>query len=356
MEIENFRGQVLLDIMPQKVDWIDRKILYILSKNCRISNTALAKALKLRREVVTYRINQLVNKKIITGFFTLLDTRKLGFMTFNVFIKLTKIADEQEIIRYLINNKEVTVLSSCGGRYDLYFDLNTNTLEEFEEFMNNFQYKYYSAIKESVVLNFLKEDPMGNEILFSDFSQKQIDELNITELKGSAFNSDFHMQENTKLKMQKDPASRINIDQSDRKILSFLKFNARATLKEISDEVKMSPATVKSKIKIFVANGIIKSFTTLISFSSLGYQWFMVFFNMVNIKESKWYSYMKQHKNIEWCIRSIGPWNYQFSVFARNNKEFYDILNEIRNEFKEEITHYEFILIFNQFKFESRVE
>ncbi len=351
MNTDIFRGQVLQDVMPQKVDLLDKKILYILSRNCRISNTALAKSLKLSREVVAYRISQLRKRKIITGFLTLLDPRKLGFMTFNVLLKLVKVTHEEKMIEDLISREEITILSACSGRYDLAFDVTTRSLEEFEAFINNFLQEHASAVREYVILNFLREDPAGNMMIFDEPSSELLQEMNIAERKGSAFAKEFG--ERDKLKPYNGV---IKIDDTDRQILSLLKFNARATLKEISDQVRVAPNSVKLRMGNLVSQGVIKSFTPLVSFSALGHQWFTVFLNLVGVKDSRLYSYAEQHNNIEWCVKCIGQWNYQLSIFARDNKEFHRVLNEVRDEFKEGINYYDSILIFNQYKFEPRVE
>lgn len=355
MSKDNFKGQVLQEVMPQKIDIIDKKILYILSKNCRISNTALAKALKIKRDVVAYRINQLLIKKIITGFFTLIDSRNLGFMVFTVYIKLRNVNDENEIIEYLRNKKEVTIVSSCSGGYDLYFYAATKKMEEFEVLISTFFQKYSPIVRDYVILNFLREDPAGNSVIFSDFSPKTIECLDITEAKGSTFNHEFSQLSNNDSSPSQN-TSYFKIDETDVMILTILRFDARATLRDISEKVKITPNAVKSRISRLVSNRVIKCFTPLISFSSLGYQWFMILLNLVGVKESRLYKYAEQHPNIEWCIKCLGPWNYQLSVFASGNKEFHKVLNEIRTEFREEINHFETLIIFNQFKFEPRVE
>jgi Lrp/AsnC family leucine-responsive transcriptional regulator len=344
MKTSNFMGQVLQDIVPQKIDLIDRKILYMLSSNCRISNTAIAKALKIKREVVAYRIRNLISRKIITGFFTLMDSRKLGFMIFNVYVKLSRFAEEEEIIKELVKKKEVTIVSMCGGEFDLYFYVTTRTLEEFNKMLNDFLQKYHPVIQEYVVHNFMHEYPAGNNVLFEDFAEEAKNVPKVVETKGSTFQKEF-----------KQPKKEAKISEIDKKILSILKFNARITLKDIAKKAGITSNAVKSRIGNLVSGGVIKAFIPLISFSALGYQWYMVFLNLSGLNENKLHSYITQHQNIEWCIRCVGAWNCQLSVFAKNNKEFHKVLNEIRDSFSENITYFNSILIFNQFKFESRV-
>jgi hypothetical protein len=74
-----------------------------------------------------------------------------------------------------------------------------------------------------------------------------------------------------------------------------------------------------------------------------------------NLDKKRFVTYLRQHSNILWYIKFSGRWNYQFSIFAKDNTEFNRILNEIRTEFSENIISYDSIIVFNQFKFVHRV-
>ncbi len=351
MKLTNFRGQILQEVMPRKIDLIDKKILYILSQNCRVSNTALAKVLKIKREVAAYRIKQLLNDKIINGFFTFVNQRKLGFQIFKVFIKLVRVSDENKIIEELLDKKEVTIIGTCSGSFDLYFNITARSLEEFDDILNGIIQKNSHLIREYVILNIMREDSTGGSIVVGSH-EETLKLLEINETKGSTFYKEFNQQQGIRSKELKIS----DLDEIDKKILLMLRFNARATLKEISEKVDITPNAVKTRMSRLVNDGVIKTFMPMLSYSTLGYQWYMIFLNLVGVPESKPHSYFKQHPNTLWSIKCIGPWNYQVSVFAKDNLEFHKVLDEIRNEFKDNITYFNSIMIFNQFKFEPRIE
>ena len=345
MRAEDFRGQVLQDVMPQQIDLTDKKILLLLSQNCRISNTAIGRHLRLAREVVAYRIQQLIKREIITGFFTLIDQRRLGFETFRVFIKLMNVTKENVMISSLLGREEVTLVSLCSGRYDLYFSVSVRTPEEFESFINSFLQQYATSINDYTILTFLHQDAMGNSFILGDGEVKD-GSLMINRDKGSAFLDVFKRQNNKKQKI---------LDEKDKLILKYLLFNARAQLREVSDYSKVPLSAVKTKMQYLIESGFIKRFMPLISFAALGYQWFMVFLQLVGVNDKKLVIYMETNPNIEWYIRTIGPWNYQLSIFAKNSKEFHSIMNLLREEFKENIIFFDSILIFDQLKFGCRI-
>ena len=69
-----------------KLDLKDRKILYELDLNCRQSNTQIGKKVGLKKDVVSYRINNMEKEGIIKDYWTVIDTFKLGYNVFRVYL------------------------------------------------------------------------------------------------------------------------------------------------------------------------------------------------------------------------------------------------------------------------------
>jgi len=100
-----------------KLDVKDKKIIYELDLNCRQSLNQIAKKVGLSKQVISYRINRLIERGVIKGFYTIMDLTKLGFITFKVYLKFKdqnpKIIDE--MINYLVKNKSVIWMVTCNG-------------------------------------------------------------------------------------------------------------------------------------------------------------------------------------------------------------------------------------------------
>ncbi|HIH16908.1 MAG TPA: winged helix-turn-helix transcriptional regulator, partial [Candidatus Diapherotrites archaeon] len=75
------------------MDELDCKILYELDCNCRQSNAAIGKKLRVNKNVVNYRIGKLLENGFIDRFYAVVDSPKLGFQTFRVYLKFS-ILDE----------------------------------------------------------------------------------------------------------------------------------------------------------------------------------------------------------------------------------------------------------------------
>ena len=94
------------------LDVKDRKILKELMINSRIPVARLARKVRISREVAIYGINKL-KKDIIKQFYTIIDTRKLGFSRHGCFIQLKGVTVEQEFLKYLIDHEAVTYMGLC---------------------------------------------------------------------------------------------------------------------------------------------------------------------------------------------------------------------------------------------------
>lgn len=63
----------------EKLDLYDKKILYELDINSRITLSALSKKIKLPKATTNYRLSRLIKKEYIKSFHPLIDASRLGF-------------------------------------------------------------------------------------------------------------------------------------------------------------------------------------------------------------------------------------------------------------------------------------
>jgi len=64
---------------------------------------------------------------------------------------------------------------------------------------------------------------------------------------------------------------KVDMDTIDRRLLIELLRDARSSLRRLSEEMNVSPATLHNRLTRLVQEGIIKGFTALIDYSKLGY-------------------------------------------------------------------------------------
>ena len=93
-----------------KLDLNDKKILKELDLNSRQSNTAIAKATRLSKNIVNYRIKRMEDAGIIEGYTTTFDYSKLGYLLIRVYFDFyeTDQKKEEELIKFLISDKKTS--------------------------------------------------------------------------------------------------------------------------------------------------------------------------------------------------------------------------------------------------------
>ena len=74
-----------------RLDTKDQKIMFLLSKNARMSYSELGKLTRLSRDVVKYRMEKLLDAGVVKAFKTVINYRLLGFKeTGAVITKVTR--------------------------------------------------------------------------------------------------------------------------------------------------------------------------------------------------------------------------------------------------------------------------
>jgi len=70
-----------------KLDKKDKKLLYLLDIDGRLTYSQLAKKTAMSKQLVKYRMDRLEKAEIIRGYYPMIDTSRLGFTTFRVYFK-----------------------------------------------------------------------------------------------------------------------------------------------------------------------------------------------------------------------------------------------------------------------------
>ena len=119
-----------------KLDLKDRKILYELDLNCRQSNAQIGKKVGLKRDVVNYRIKKLEENGIIKNYWTLIDTFRLGYDVFRIYINFQYVSSDikEKIIQYFVNYPNSWVVASEKSEIDLDVVVWVKDIFEFYQF------------------------------------------------------------------------------------------------------------------------------------------------------------------------------------------------------------------------------
>ena len=310
--------------MQYKLDLINRKILYELDKNCRISDNQLAKKVQRSREAVRNRINKLVADGIIQGFITSINPSKFGALFFKMYFQLMNVPGERK--RFYEYIKKLPGLYWFGGNdgvWDLHGTFYAKDLKEFNAMKN----KIYTDFKHIII----KRD-LGVLINVRQYAKKYL----------------IDGKERPEPVMFADDIVQNELADLDKKILNVIAQNARIPLVELAKKTHSTVDIVRRRMKHMEEKKIILQYRIAVDHTKLGYEMFKAFVYFNNLSEDaerKLFEYAKQHKQILYLIRQLSAWDVELEIMATNYREFVQIMDDIRSEFADVIRNYEFALM-----------
>ena len=128
-----------------------------------------------------------------------------------------------------------------------------------------------------------------------------------------------------------------NLDKIDMRILYELDKNARIPDTRLAKLVRRSKESVRYRIKKLQEQGIIKGFTTWIDPTRLGFLGVKMYVNLANKPEKKkeFIDFVKKDKRLFWLGIAEGAWNAGLTYFVKDNREFFELKNELFSKFKD---------------------
>jgi DNA-binding Lrp family transcriptional regulator len=311
--IENFR---------EKLDIADRRILFELDKNCRITDTKLAKKVRKSREAVRYRIKRLIERGIITSFTTSINPARLGYSLYKIYLQLENIEKErQKLLQYLRNNKRVYWMGECDGAWDLIFAIYAKNDMEFYRIKNE---------------------------LISDFQHIIINKATGRFIDAKQYVKRFFTGELIKPVVFGGEIINNKIDEKEYRILEVLIANARTPINEIARIVKTTPSIVRSSIRKMEKLEIILAYRIGINLQKLGLEMFKAIVylkGMTEERENDFYNYVYSIDNICYFIRNITPWDIELEFVVENYNKYTEIIADLRRNFPDVIRNVETVLM-----------
>lgn len=309
----------------KKIDLKDRKILYELSKNCRLPTSQIAKRVGLSQQVVDYRINRLVKLSVITAFITEINIEKLGFDRHIMYLQLKKVDEnkEKEIITYFVNHPFLTWVVTSTGKWSIIMDIIAKDLKQVNEIVGELKQKYGE---------FFGEYKIASQIEYQYFHSKYYG---------------FKEEKFEKKQLIVD----YKIDELDLKLLKILSNNARIDFVKLSNQLRLTANAIKNRVKKLVQNCVIKAFFIEPNKTSLGFEQYNIQFTMENPskeQENKLFNYIHHHPNIHFYYKPVGHWDLEIGVFVENPAQLRKIILDLRNKFPDIIKIYDTVLFYEE--------
>ncbi len=311
---------IMVEISKLKLDKTDRKILTELDKNCRIPSTQLAKKVSKSRQAVNYRINQLVEKGIITSFNTAINPHKMGYKAYKIYLKLRNIPeDKAKLFFYLKKHPNVYWMGECSGSWDLIFSFFAKGDYDFFEMKNELISKFNKIIVEEA----------GGTLV----DVKQYPKMYFTNQKEEPTMFAGEIVEN-------------KLDPIDYELLAIIVNNARISLVELAKKTNSTEIIIKNRLKKLEEKGIIIQYRIGVDLNKLGLELYKSIIKLdryTKEDEKKLLQHMSNLPNIQYFIRNI--WQIEPELVASSYQEYYEIIENLKKEFPQVIRTIDTVLM-----------
>jgi len=309
--------------MALNIDLKDRRILNELDKNARQSNSEIAKKVGLKKNIVNYRIKQLEKKQIIKEYYTLIDSSKLGYYFFRIYIKLQNInpEKEQEFKEYLAKKQEITWIGTLTSKWDVLLGIHTLSLHKFREVwvdILNYSRLIIQDYNISILVDYVhyRKAYLMNE-------KKDTSGLSWTISSG----------------LEKE-----NFDDTDLKVIKQILTNARMPIIDIAKKLNLSATTIVYRLKQLEKKQIIKEYRANINYEILGYEYYKTDIHLNDLSIiPQLEEFAKTNPNIVYVDKTIGGSDFEFDVEVKNLDEFLKIINTLLKKFSDKIRSYTYI-------------
>ncbi|MBT4717299.1 Lrp/AsnC family transcriptional regulator [Candidatus Woesearchaeota archaeon] len=323
--------------MPHNLDLKDKRIINELWANCRQSDSAIAKKVGLSREVVSYRIKRLESSGLIKDYITLVDTAALGYITYQVYLRLKDFNRETEsrILKIIKNNPYIKWLTNLSGQWDIFFVMISRSRVEFDSHLNTLIEAFQDNVAERLVLNGV-EIYKGVELALDRLEEDQR----------------HHHDETIELHPE---MSRAKINTTDYEILRIISRDARMNVVNISkllkkNKISLTPEAVTYRMKKLFEQKIIRGYRAVIEHNKLNLLWYMLLLNLKTVPTDfakKFKQFLRMNKTILFADKTLGSWNFRLELLVKDHDAFQDQLIAIRNICSEHLNQYELLMVFN---------
>ena len=307
-----------------KLNEIDFKLLAYLYHHNREPLTKIAKATKLTRQQVEYRLENYINSGLIKQFVTIINYSAIGLSKFAVlFLKADKYCNLNKIKQNLKSNKNCISFGELQGEYDLYIDLICKDEEELNTCVNK-------IISSEFVSDYSLMNPYFTEIYPVKFADKKYDKP-------------FSLIDSN--------SKSINLTKIEKEVLKIIAGDSRVSLVDIADRCKISPEVAFHTLKRLEKQGVIQGTKILFDLSLIGYNYAAILFN-ISGESNKILDKLKYFARNNPYVNSLGlsinkP-NCFIQVFYKTTEDLKKTIFELKEVLKDSYVSYNILNVLEE--------
>ena len=309
-----------------ELDLLDRRIMYELDLDARISASQLARKVRKSKETVNFRLNRLLREGYLKGFYAVFNTSKLGWFYVKAYLKFkdTTPKKEAEIFEYLRTQPNISYLASVEGRYDCLLLVNVSQMARMDSFISAFMAKYGEFVQEKDMTIMLSVHRLNQKFLFAG---KESRDWSYSYELGS-----------------------YSLDATERKLLAELSSNARIPLLELAKKCGISPTAAAYRLRKLEHDGIILAYASSPNFDKLGLRFVQVNISLKDPAIRKQIiSYFDATNKCLFAIEMLGKYDVLAEVHTQGEQELQKIINGFRERFVGKYADYDISTITKEY-------
>ncbi|NTV41149.1 MAG: AsnC family transcriptional regulator [Candidatus Moranbacteria bacterium] len=311
----------------------DKKILFELDKDGRVSFSEIARVLDSTPQVVKYHVEQLQEKGIIKHFWAFTDYDKADYSFFwGYWLKFAGLSKEKEAEMYadFNSNKFIPIIMRSDGYADVMIAIIAKDIFHHNEILQGIFSKYGQFITQNdifVGLGFVK------------FPRTYlVDKQN----------------EFQKFAVSGGTVEKIKLSETDRKIISLLLQDGRMEFTKIAKILGVSVGLVHKHYNKLEKIGVITKIACTIDYQKAGLLFYRVAFKIVQFDQKRiddLYEFCCLHPNIINYVKGMGNWELMLDIEVESREVIRDLIREMKNKFKDIIRQVEINEIYQMDKF-----
>lgn len=308
-----------------KLTETDLKLLSYLYHHNREPLTKIAKATKLTRQQVEYRINNYVKSGLIRQFATMINYSALGLNKFAVlFIKAEKYEFVENIKEKLRNNKNCIAFGELQGEYDLYVDLICKDEADLTRCVRNIT-ESSKTISDYFLIN-----PYFAEMYPIKFADKKHDKPFV---------------------LVNEEVKNIILNYKEKQILKILATDSRISLVNLYKKSGVSPEMAFHIIKKLQKLGVIQGTKLMFNMALLGYSYTAILFNVTGHSDQlqrEIKDFCNKHPLVNSLGLSVNKPNCFIQVFHKTNEELRTTIQDLKKLLSKNYVEYKILNVLEE--------
>ena len=316
-----------------KLDKKDIRILSELDLDARKPVSRIARAVRLSKQVVGYRLRRLESAGVIRRYAAIVDIPRLGYYTYRLFLRLQNVSPSNEAVlnQRILQVPNTIWIVHTTGRWDMEILMAARNNVHFSNLLQRVKELLGPFLKEYIISPSIVTYHFGRRYLSGEPPRKRAIPLYGFE----------------------PPITKLN--RTDFKLLRALSEDGRWGYSVLGERVGMSYNGAKKRVAALESAQIIQSYGLWLGLAPLGRHFYKACLSMSNLDsktEKAILGFAMSEPEVEYIVLCSGGWDLEIEAEVESELKFQELLARFRNRFKESVRDYDILHVYEELKWD----